>query len=145
MRLGEAKVTLQTQLRNEHGRFLLAAEEGAARAAEELANHIADEATANILANLKERSGTLVGSVEARMIGAHQGQVTVTAPWAADQEFGTTPHNIPNAFGWGPDFGIGGRFGGFFHPGNPAVHFLKRAGEGTALIGLGIAARYMPK
>ena len=37
---------------------------------------------------------------------------------------GTKPHNIPNAFGWGPTFGIGGRFSGMFHPGNAANRFL---------------------
>lgn len=29
---------------------------------------------------------------------------------------GGKPYDIPNAFGFGPDFGIGGRFGGRFHP-----------------------------
>lgn len=37
---------------------------------------------------------------------------------------GTVPHDIPNAFGWGPTFGIGGRFSGKFHPGNKANRFL---------------------
>jgi hypothetical protein len=38
----------------------------------------------------------------------------------------TVPHDIPNAFGWGPTFGIGGRFGdNKFHPGNQHPnHFL---------------------
>jgi hypothetical protein len=40
---------------------------------------------------------------------------------------GTVAHNIPNAFGYGPDFGIGGRFGGMFHPGTKAVPFLRDA------------------
>lgn len=37
---------------------------------------------------------------------------------------GTVPHDIPNAFGWGRNFGIGGRFDGKFHPGSPPNHFL---------------------
>lgn len=37
---------------------------------------------------------------------------------------GTVPHDIPNAFGWGPEFGIGGRFDGRFHPGTKANRFL---------------------
>lgn len=37
---------------------------------------------------------------------------------------GTAAHDIPNAFGWGPKFGIGGRFGGKFHPGNAANRYL---------------------
>ncbi len=36
----------------------------------------------------------------------------------------TEPHDIPNAFGWGPQFGIGGRFEGKFHPGTPGKHRL---------------------
>jgi hypothetical protein len=40
---------------------------------------------------------------------------------------GTKPHDIPNAFGWGPTFGIGGRFDGRFHPGYPGNPFLRDA------------------
>lgn len=31
---------------------------------------------------------------------------------------GTSPHDIPNAFGRGQSFGIGGKFEGKFHPGS---------------------------
>ena len=37
---------------------------------------------------------------------------------------GTAPHDIPNAFGRGPQFGIGGRFEGKFHPGYAGNHYL---------------------
>jgi hypothetical protein len=37
---------------------------------------------------------------------------------------GTKPHNIPNAFGWGEEFGVGGNFDGFFHPGTEPNKFL---------------------
>lgn len=37
---------------------------------------------------------------------------------------GTNPHDIPNAFGWGPTFGIGGRFDGKFHPGGRPHRFF---------------------
>jgi hypothetical protein len=37
---------------------------------------------------------------------------------------GTKPHDIPNAFGWGHDFGIGGRFDGRFHPGTKPHPFF---------------------
>ena len=40
---------------------------------------------------------------------------------------GTVPHDIPNAFGYGPTFGIGGRFSGHFHPGNKPNPFLRDA------------------
>jgi hypothetical protein len=39
---------------------------------------------------------------------------------------GADPHDIPNAFGYGPTFGIGGRFDGKFHPGNRAYKYLSR-------------------
>ena len=40
------------------------------------------------------------------------------APYIPFLEEGTKEHNIPNAFGNGPFFGIGGRFNGKFHPGS---------------------------
>lgn len=40
-------------------------------------------------------------------------------------ETGTLPHDIPNAFGFGKEFGIGGRFDGKFHPGFVSMpHFI---------------------
>lgn len=50
-------------------------------------------------------------------------------PIAPYVEYDTDPHNIPNAFGWGADFGIGGRFAGKFHPGTTGQHPFAR---GTA-------------
>ena len=40
------------------------------------------------------------------------------APYVSYLEEGTTPHNIPGAFGRKLPFGIGGRFNGKFHPGS---------------------------
>lgn len=40
------------------------------------------------------------------------------APYIPYLEYGTGPHDIPNSFGFGPKFGIGGRFSGKFHPGS---------------------------
>lgn len=40
------------------------------------------------------------------------------APYAEYLETGTSPHDIPNAFGRDFPFGIGGRFEGKFHPGS---------------------------
>lgn len=42
-------------------------------------------------------------------------------------EWNTVPHDIPNAFGYGPLFGIGGRFEGKFHPGTTGQHPFARA------------------
>lgn len=40
------------------------------------------------------------------------------APYIDFLEYGTAPHDIPGAFGYPLPFGIGGRFGGKFHPGS---------------------------
>lgn len=48
-------------------------------------------------------------------------------PYAQWVIHGAKPHNIPNAFGYGPDFGIGGQFDGFFHPGNKPNDFPWKA------------------
>lgn len=40
------------------------------------------------------------------------------APYVVFLEEGTKPHDIPNAFGKGMTFGIGGRFDGKFHSGS---------------------------
>lgn len=40
------------------------------------------------------------------------------APYVGFLEEGTGPHDIPRAFGYPLPFGIGGRFGGKFHPGS---------------------------
>lgn len=40
------------------------------------------------------------------------------APYVASLEEGSVPHDIPNAFGKGENFGIGGNYDGKFHPGS---------------------------
>lgn len=137
--LGGITVGGKTQVRGDGGRFVSAAHEGAVRAAKALADEIA--LTAIILA--PERSGALKGSIKAESHGV-VGWATADAPYAEAQEKGAGPHDIPNSFGWGPDFGIGGRFGGLFHPGNPATHFLQAAGDIVRSYGASIVARYMP-
>lgn len=48
-------------------------------------------------------------------------------PYAVYLEEGTAPHDIPNAFGRGETFGIGGKFDGKFHPGSRKhVQFIER-------------------
>ena len=43
---------------------------------------------------------------------------SVVAPYVEYLEEGTSPHDIPRAFGKDLPFGIGGRFDGKFHPGS---------------------------
>lgn len=50
-------------------------------------------------------------------------------PIAPFVEFNTQAHDIPNAFGFGHEFGIGGPFEGRFHPGTTGQHPFSR---GTA-------------
>jgi hypothetical protein len=64
--------------------------------------------------NMRFSEGT--GGIDAHIVCAHPAAIYV--------HNGTRPHDIPNAFGWGPKFGIGGRFDGKFHPGNRANPFL---------------------
>lgn len=48
------------------------------------------------------------------------------APYVEYLEEGTSPHDIPRAFGYPLPFGIGGRFNGKFHPGsNKHKGFIK--------------------
>lgn len=51
-------------------------------------------------------------------------RVATNDPIAPDVEWNTRPHDIPNAFGYGDDFGIGGRFEGRFHPGTTGHHMF---------------------
>ena len=65
-------------------------------------------------------TGLLSESIVKRWSPTLEGQlleIVAKQPYAASVHEGSKPHYIPNAFGWGPTFGIGGRFGGFFHPG----------------------------
>jgi hypothetical protein len=77
-------------------------------------------------------SGTLADSMEVRFQFGPDPKIMVGSTHAVSgglnlmalMTLGTEPHDIPNAFGWGPTFGIGGRFSGKFHPGtkkNPWV------------------------
>ena len=43
---------------------------------------------------------------------------SIIAPYVEYLEEGTSPHDIPRAFGKDLPFGIGGRFDGKFHPGS---------------------------
>lgn len=138
--IGEIVASNEVRVRDESGRFVSALHEGAIAAAKELAEEIAALA---IVTAPGPVSGTLMGSIEARSEGIIA-WATADAPWAEVQELGGAPHDIPNSFGRGPEFGIGGRFGGMFHPGNPATHFLEEAGRAVSGYSLSIVAKYMP-
>ena len=74
-------------------------------------------------------TGYLSQTIKMRYIAAPRGfvvRIVAFAPYAAAVHEGARAHDIPNAFGFGPTFGIGGRFGGHFHPGNKGNPFLRR-------------------
>lgn len=83
------------------------------------------------------RTGCLRASIVKRVEVSDAGPmirvVSDTAPCSPSRKSyslyvhdGARPHNIPNAFGYGPDFGVGGRFSGMFHPGNRPNPFFRR-------------------
>jgi hypothetical protein len=79
-----------------------------------------------------KRTNKLSESIVKRWNPTLNGQmisIVAKQPYAASVHEGSVPHNIPNAFGYGESFGIGGPFGGFFHPGivkSHAVPFLSK-------------------
>lgn len=58
------------------------------------------------------------------------------APYAVYLNEGSLPHDIPNAFGRGEEYGIGGRFSGKFHPGSfKHVGFFDNASDNNSILG----------
>lgn len=54
-------------------------------------------------------------------------------------ENGSPDHDIPNAFGGGPLFGIGGRFNGHFHPGSTKwMGFIGDPNRPNSMVGAAI-------
>jgi hypothetical protein len=139
MRLGGVVVSPEVSLRDEKGRFLARAVAGAESAAAALADEIAD--AARMLAPY--RSGELYMSIDAEYAGT-RAWATANAAHAGVQEYGAGPHDIPNSFGRGPSFGIGGSFSGMFHPGNPGTYYMETAGEDVSARSVGIVAAHMP-
>lgn len=59
---------------------------------------------------------------------------SVYAPYAEALENGSKPHDIPNSFGRGYNYGIGGRFDGYFHPGSTKhMNFIEQLIETTII------------
>lgn len=72
--------------------------------------------TGNLSRNVKATTRTTKSGIEEIRITLSGAKSKV--PYAVYLEEGTSPHDIPNAFGRGEMFGIGGRFDGKFHPGS---------------------------
>lgn len=79
--------------------------------------------------------GTLRDSIKAGAVRRHSSilgrgweiRVSTDDPVGPNVEWTTRPHDIPNAFGFGDAFGLGGRFDGKFHPGTQGHHMFSRA------------------
>jgi hypothetical protein len=139
--IGGIVASNEVRVRDESGRFIAALHEGAVEAAEAVAEEIAAVAMVTAPGPV---SGTLMASIDARSEGV-VAWATADAPWAEVQELGGVPHDIPNSFGRGHDFGFGSQFDrAFFHPGNPATHFLEEAGRTVSGYAIGIVAKFLP-
>lgn len=58
------------------------------------------------------------------------------APYAVPLNTGSKPHDIPNAFGWGMEYGIGGRYSGKFHPGSSKhVGYFDNVNDPNSVLG----------
>lgn len=141
MDLGHIAVGGETRLRDQSGRFIAACHEGA----EEAAAALADEVVAHAILLAPTDRGVLAASIEPRYEGVIAWAVA-TAPYAAAQEHGAVPHDIPGSFGRDYPWGFGAEWGrpGAWHPGNPATGFLSLAGRAVASYATRIVARHMP-
>lgn len=138
---GNIVVSQQAFVRDESGRFIAELENGAAAAARELTMELAS--LAQVFA--PRRRGILAASIEGVMVSATSGVATASAGHAAAQEKGAGPHLIG-----APGQALGNREEGFFakgpvlHPGNPAVHYLTRAGQAVGALSVGILRKHLP-
>ena len=86
--------------------------------------HQAPRRTGCLQDSIVKRASTLAGELAITI----QSDTTPCSPSRTSYSLfvheGTVPHDIPNAFGWGPTAGIGGRFDGKWHPGTKPNRFL---------------------
>ena len=74
--------------------------------------------------NINKRLEDVDGEFGVRIIASTKSSSPTQTEYAGIIHEGSEPHDIPNAFGWGPNFGIGGRFDGKFHPGFVGCKYL---------------------
>lgn len=137
--MAEIRVTSHVQFRDEFGRFALAIHEGAEAAIVQAAQRGAFLAA--VLA--PKRTFRLAGSIEP-FAGGMQGGWTVSTPYAMAQEKGAGPHPIGAPGQVLAGDGFGPVRGPVMHPGNPAVHYMKRSYDIVSKELLSILRRNMP-
>jgi hypothetical protein len=135
--IGEFQIRSRTYLRDdETGRFISAVHAGAAAAAFDLANTLANLIKGGILIHTNTRTGTLLSSVQAFLVGTSEGQVIIGADYAAPLDRGAVAHWIPNAFGSGRPV---------WHPGNkPPLEFVRDAEQALTAMAGDIIRGHMP-
>ena len=82
-------------------------------------------------------------STQGRAFGDNKYTITINtndnkfgSPYAVWLNEGTFPHDIPNSFGWGYNFGIGGHYNGKFHPGSlKHVGFYDNVRDTNSILG----------
>lgn len=120
--MSEVHVTSSVQWRDEMGRFAEHIEEGA----KEGIAAAAHEGAFLAAVFAPKRTLRLAGSIDPFTNGL-QGGWTVSTPYAMDQEEGAGPHEIGRPGQILSGDGFGPVKGPVMHPGNPAVHYMKRA------------------
>lgn len=119
--MGGVRLSTETIIpRNRQGQYIARCYDAAHDGVESVVN----KGAALSEAFAPKRSGVLAGSITPVMTGQAEGHWFTDVDYATPQEEGAAPHDIPNSFGYGPLFGVGGRFGGMFHPGNPPTGFM---------------------
>ena len=150
--VGGAVVTGEVFMRDDRGRFIAAVEEGAADAAQDMATDLAALIIATAASELRTRTGNYIRSVKPVRLTRTSAAAVIEAPYARPLEEGSSPHDIPNSFGRGPDFGFGpdqrknwdkGGFP-FFHPGNRAYRIGAQAYEAIVAAAPAVIRRRMP-
>lgn len=89
------------------------------------ASRFASQWTPTVAEELRKEAPVKTGHLRDSLIGEFEvGSATMVMFFSDPVSYfplvvreGAPAHDIPNAFGWGPDFGIGGQFDGKFHPG----------------------------
>lgn len=119
---------------DESGRFISAVTEGCTEA---ITRAVDEGESLAVINSPKGPTGQLASSIKGLVMSATEGIIVATAPHAIFQEKGAGPHLIPSLLRGGKVFlynpqELFAALGPVEHPGNPATHFLRRAGDVVA-------------
>lgn len=125
--MAEVGVTTRVQWRNNLGQFASDISEAGEGAIEDASREGVNLAAAFAT----KRTGRMAGEIHTIGGGASGGWATGGTPYALAQEEGASAHEIgaPGQTLGNEEDGFGPVKGPVMHPGNPAVHFMRRAYE----------------